>query len=57
MWRCAEVLGLLARETAEGLDCGEGIHLSATSYSMIANNVSEGNAGGILITDNTAISQ
>jgi parallel beta-helix repeat protein len=44
-------------ETAEGLDCGEGIHLAGTSYSTIANNVSEGNAGGILITDNTAISQ
>src|ERR1700734_3203173 len=44
-------------ETAEGLDCGEGIHLAGTSYSTIANNVSEGNAGGILITDNTARSQ
>jgi parallel beta-helix repeat protein len=44
-------------ETAEGLDCGEGIHLAGTSYSTIANNISEGNAGGILITDNTAISQ
>jgi len=44
-------------ETAEGLDCGEGIHLAGTSYSTIANNVSEGNAGGLLITDNTAISQ
>jgi parallel beta-helix repeat protein len=49
--------GLPAWETAEGLDCGEGIHLSGTSYSTIADNVSEGNAGGILITDNTAISQ
>jgi parallel beta-helix repeat protein len=49
--------GLPAWETAEGLDCGEGIHLSGTSYSTIANNVSEGNAGGILITDNTAVSQ
>jgi parallel beta-helix repeat protein len=44
-------------ETAEGLDCGEGIHIAGTSYSTIANNVSEGNAGGILITDNTARSQ
>jgi parallel beta-helix repeat protein len=49
--------GLPGWETAEGLDCGEGIHLAGTSYSTIANNVSEGNAGGILITDNTAISQ
>jgi parallel beta-helix repeat protein len=44
-------------ETAEGLDCGEGIHLAGTSYSTIANNISEGNAGGLLITDNTAMSQ
>ncbi|HEY1657413.1 MAG TPA: hypothetical protein VGG14_03645 [Candidatus Sulfotelmatobacter sp.] len=49
--------GLPPWETAEGLDCGEGIHLAGTSYSTIANNVSEGNAGGILITDNTAMSQ
>jgi parallel beta-helix repeat protein len=49
--------GLPPWETAEGLDCGEGIHLAGTSYSTIANNVSEGNAGGILITDNTAKSQ
>lgn len=49
--------GLPAWETAEGLDCGEGIHLAGTSYSTIANNVSEGNAGGLLITDNTAKSQ
>jgi parallel beta-helix repeat protein len=49
--------GLPGWETAEGLDCGEGIHLAGTSYSTIANNVSEGNAGGLLITDNTAISQ
>jgi parallel beta-helix repeat protein len=49
--------GLPPWETAEGLDCGEGIHLAGTSYSTIANNVSEGNAGGLLITDNTAKSQ
>jgi hypothetical protein len=49
--------GLPAWETAEGLDCGEGVHLAGTSYSTFANNVSEGNAGGLLITDNTAVSQ
>jgi parallel beta-helix repeat protein len=49
--------GLPPWETAEGLDCGEGIHLSGTSYSTITDNVSEGNAGGILITDNVAVSQ
>jgi parallel beta-helix repeat protein len=54
---CPNLTTIYPWETAEGLDCGEGIHLAGTSYSTIANNVSEGNAGGILITDNTAISQ
>ncbi|MFZ0299367.1 MAG: NosD domain-containing protein [Candidatus Sulfotelmatobacter sp.] len=54
---CPDLTTYAPWETAEGLDCGEGIHLAGTSYSTIANNVSEGNAGGILITDNTAISQ
>lgn len=49
--------GLPPWETAEGLDCGEGVHLAGTSYSTFANNISEGNAGGLLITDNTAVSQ
>jgi parallel beta-helix repeat protein len=54
---CPNLTTIAPWETAEGLDCGEGIHLAGTSYSTISNNVSEGNAGGLLITDNTAISQ
>jgi len=49
--------GLPAWETAEGFDCGEGIHLSGVTYSTIANNVSQGNSGGILISDETGITQ
>lgn len=40
-------------ETEEGDDCGEGIHLIAVDHSVVANNVVEENAGGILITDET----
>jgi hypothetical protein len=40
-------------ETAEGDDCGEGIHLIAVDHSILANNASENNAGGILLTDET----
>jgi nitrous oxidase accessory protein NosD len=35
-------------------DCGEGIHLMGSSYDTIAGDVSEGNSGGILISDETA---
>src|SRR5271154_6333590 len=49
--------GLPAYETSEGLDCGEGIHIDGTAYSTVANNVSEGNAGGILIADDTGESE
>src|ERR1700683_4068195 len=49
--------GLPAWETSEGADCGEGIHISGTAYSTVANNVSEGNAGGILVSDDTAKSE
>jgi parallel beta-helix repeat protein len=49
--------GLPAWETSEGLDCGEGIHIDGTSYSTVANNVSEGNAGGILVADDTGKSE
>jgi parallel beta-helix repeat protein len=41
-------------EKGEGFDCGEGIHLSGASYSTVANNVVEKNAGGILLSDDTA---
>jgi parallel beta-helix repeat protein len=40
-------------ETAEGFDCGEGIHLSGVDHSTIAGNLIEGNAGGILLSDDT----
>jgi parallel beta-helix repeat protein len=43
-------------ETAENSDCGEGIHLIGTVHSMIADNVVERNAGGILISDETTTS-
>jgi len=45
--------GLPAFETAEGEDCGEGIHLVAVDHSILANNASENNAGGVLLSDET----
>jgi len=41
-------------ETAEDFDCGEGIHLLGADHSIVANNLVEDNAGGILISDDTA---
>nr|ASY01945.1 hypothetical protein [uncultured bacterium] len=38
----------------QGFDCGEGIHISGVDHSTIANNLVEQNAGGILISDDTA---
>jgi nitrous oxidase accessory protein NosD len=32
-------------------DCGEGIHLMGSSWSTIAGNVSRGNSGGVLVSD------
>jgi parallel beta-helix repeat protein len=40
-------------ETNEGFDCGEGIHLSGVDHSIIADNLVEGNSGGILLSDDT----
>jgi len=40
-------------ETNEGFDCGEGIHLSGVDHSIVANNVVDNNAGGILLSDDT----
>jgi parallel beta-helix repeat protein len=40
-------------ETNEGFDCGEGIHLSGVDHSIVANNLVEENAGGILLSDDT----
>lgn len=45
--------GLPAFETAEGEDCGEGIHLSGVRHSTIANNRVFNNSGGILLSDDT----
>lgn len=45
--------GLPAFETAEGFDCGEGIHLTGVDHSIIANNITENNSGGLLISDDT----
>ncbi|HEY4278659.1 MAG TPA: right-handed parallel beta-helix repeat-containing protein [Conexibacter sp.] len=36
-----------------GGDCGEGIHLLGTTHSTIVNNTSTGNAGGMLVSDET----
>jgi Right handed beta helix region len=45
--------GLPDFETAEGFDCGEGIHLTGVSSSLFAGNTITHNAGGILISDET----
>jgi hypothetical protein len=45
--------GIPAFETNEGLDCGEGIHLSGVDHSTVAHNVRENNSGGILLSDDT----
>lgn len=45
--------GLPAFETNEGFDCGEGVHLMGVDHSVVADNVIEFNAGGILISDET----
>ncbi|HEY3929786.1 MAG TPA: right-handed parallel beta-helix repeat-containing protein [Candidatus Koribacter sp.] len=45
--------GIPSWETAEGFDCGEGIHLSGVSGSVISGNVVDHNAGGILLSDDT----
>jgi parallel beta-helix repeat protein len=34
-------------------DCGEGIHLMGSSFSIVRGNVSTGNSGGILLSDET----
>ncbi len=45
--------GIPAFETAEGFDCGEGIHLSGVEHSVVSNNQVFANAGGILLSDDT----
>jgi hypothetical protein len=48
--------GQPAFETAESSDCGEGLHLIGVAHSTISDNIVEQNAGGILVSDETAIS-
>jgi hypothetical protein len=45
--------GIPSWETAEGFDCGEGIHLSGVDHATIASNYVATNAGGILLSDDT----
>ena len=40
-------------ESGEDFDCGEGVHLMGISYSTVADNIIEGNSGGILLSDDT----
>ena len=40
-------------ETSEDFDCGEGIHLIGVDHSVVANNTSQNNSGGILLSDET----
>ena len=47
--------GLPAFETSESEDCGEGIHLIGADHSVILNNTVQGNAGGILLSDETGV--
>jgi parallel beta-helix repeat protein len=42
-----------ALQAGEGLDCGEGIHLTGVDHSTVARNSISGNSGGILISDDT----
>jgi parallel beta-helix repeat protein len=46
--------GQPAFETNEATDCGEGIHLIGADHSIVSDNTSEDNSGGILVTDETA---
>lgn len=49
--------GLEDFEAASGSsDCGEGIHLLGVDHSVVTNNTVQGNAGGILLSDDTAAS-
>lgn len=42
-----------ALQSGEGLDCGEGIHITGVDHSVVSNNVVQNNSGGILISDDT----
>jgi parallel beta-helix repeat protein len=45
--------GIGDNEPGEKMDCGEGIHLLGADHSIVTNNTVEGNAGGILLSDDT----
>jgi parallel beta-helix repeat protein len=49
--------GTPAFETDEGDDCGEGIHLMGADHATVTRNDVDRNSGGILISDETGISQ
>jgi hypothetical protein len=49
--------GLPSFETGENADCGEAIHLMGVTNSTVALNLITGNAGGILLTDETGPNQ
>lgn len=49
---CPGILAVFA--AGEGFDCGEGIHLSGVTHSIVSNNLVDHNAGGILVSDDTA---
>ena len=40
-------------QAGEGFDCGEGIHFSGVTHSIVSNNLVDHNAGGILVSDDT----
>ena len=42
-----------AWETGEAQDCGEGIHLLGADHVIVFQNTSQGNSGGILVSDDT----
>jgi hypothetical protein len=46
-------IGIPDFETNEAFDCGEGIHLSGVDHSIVINNTSKLNSGGILLSDDT----
>ena len=45
--------GIPAFETSEAMDCGEGIHLMGVDHATVAQNESDLNSGGMLLTDET----
>ena len=49
----ASCTGIPAFETGESDDCGEGIHLLGADHSIVADNLVQNNAGGILTSDDT----